>query len=97
MWVVKRKTLQEFWGLHPDAKGPLDTWYNDAEKADWSSPASVRQDYPTASIIANDRVVFNINANTDRLIVHIRYQHHKVFTRFIGTRADYDNIKAEGI
>lgn len=97
MWVVKRKTLQEFWELHPDAERPLDTWYKDAEKADWDSPASVRRDYPTASIIANDRVVFNIKGNTYRLVVHIRYQHHKVFIRFIGTHADYDKIRAEEI
>ena len=52
---------------------------------------------PTASIIANDRVVFNIKGNTYRLVVHIRYQQHKVFIRFIGTHADYDKIKAEEV
>ena len=97
MWVFKRKTLREFWERYPDAEQALDTWHRDAARADWNSPARVKEDYPTASIIANDRVVFNIKGNTYRLVVHIRYQHHKVFIRFIGTHADYDKIEAEEV
>lgn len=97
MWVVKRKTLQEFWERYPDAERSLDAWHKDAEKANWDSPARVKQHYPTASIIANDRVVFNIKGNTYRLVVHIRYRYHMVFVRFIGTHAEYDRIDAEEV
>jgi mRNA interferase HigB len=37
-----------------------------------------------ASIIANNRVVFNVKGNNHRLIVHIRYDISIVFIRFIG-------------
>ena len=97
MWVVKRKTLQEFWERHMDAERALRAWYVTARNADWDSTARVKDNYPDASIIANDRVVFNIRGNTYRLVVHIRYQHHKVYIRFIGTHAEYDDINAEEV
>lgn len=97
MWVVKRKTLREFWERYPDAERPLDAWHKDAEKANWDSPDRVRHDYPTARIIANDQMVFNIKGNTYRLVVHIRYRYHMVFIRFIGTHAEYDRINAEEV
>ena len=97
MWVVKKKTLQEFWERHTDAERALRVWYAKAVNADWGSPARVKEDYPNASIIANDRVVFNIKGNTYRLVVHIRYQHHKVYIRFVGTHVEYDTISAEEV
>ncbi|GAB4177098.1 MAG: hypothetical protein Fur006_08570 [Coleofasciculaceae cyanobacterium] len=48
-----------------------------------------------ASIIANNRVVFNIKGNSYRLIVAIRYDIGIIFIRFIGTHAKYDKVDAE--
>ena len=39
--------------------------------------------YRNASIIANNRVVFNIKGNDYRLIVHVRYDVSIIFIRFI--------------
>ncbi len=39
----------------------------------WQSPSDIKEVYANASIIANNRVVFNIKGNSYRLIVHIRY------------------------
>ena len=48
-----------------------------------------------ASIIANNRVVFNIKGNSYRLIVAIRYDLGIIFIRFIGTHAEYDKVDTE--
>ena len=58
------------------------------------SPQLVKADYPSASIIGGDRVVFNIKGNNYRLVVHIDYRAHKVYVRFIGSHAEYDRIQA---
>jgi len=52
---------------------------------------------PIASIIANNRVVFNIKGNDYRLIVHIRYDIGIIFIRFLGTHKEYDNVDATSI
>lgn len=68
-----------------------------AKAAQWESPQDVKNKYSSASILANDRVVFNICGNKYRLVVWINYKSHKVFVRFIGTHEEYDAINAEEI
>ena len=97
MRVLSRSTLRAFWERHPDAEQPLRDWYKAAERADWASPAQVRQRYPDASIIGGSRVVFNIKGNTYRLVVRISYSYRRVLIRFVGTHAEYDRIDAEEV
>jgi mRNA interferase HigB len=51
--------------------------------------------YPSASILLDNRVVFNIKGNTYRLIVKINYAYQMVWIRFVGTHTEYDKINAE--
>ena len=97
MRVIAKKILREFWENYPDSEDPLKTWYKEAGKAIWTSPADIKNEYPKASILKAGRVVFNICGNKYRLIVHINYLRQWVFIRFIGTHTDYDKIKAEKI
>ncbi len=93
LWVIAKKRLREFWEKHPDTEQPLKAWHQEAERASWSSPDDIKRQYASASILANDRVVFNIKGNSYRLVVHVKYG-HMVFIRFIGTHAEYDKINA---
>ncbi len=97
MRVIAKKTLRDYWKLHNDCKGHLTSWYDDAVHADWKSPVYIKRDYPSASIISNNRIVFNIKGNSYRLIVKINYGYGIVWIRFIGTHADYDKVNAENI
>ena len=94
MRIIAKKTLREFWNGHADAKGPLQAWHQEAKQADWRTPAQVTQQFPKASIIADNRVVFNIKGNDYRLVVHIWYEGSVVYIKFIGTHAEYDQIDA---
>jgi mRNA interferase HigB len=95
MRVYSKSALKEFWGRHADAEKPLRTWYSVVKGAQWSSPADIKQHYPDASILRNNRVVFNIKGNDYRLIAAVHYDARRVFVRFIGTHAEYDGINAE--
>ncbi|MEZ5289826.1 MAG: type II toxin-antitoxin system HigB family toxin [Vicinamibacterales bacterium] len=97
MRIIAKKALRDFWGRHPDAEGPLLAWYREAEAESWDSPAKVKQKYGSASIVANNRVVFNIKGNTYRLVVKVNYGVRIVFIRFVGTHAEYDRINVEDI
>ncbi len=97
MRVLAKKTLREFLQLHKDCKEQLKSWYDEAENAEWKSPADIKREYTLASIIANNRVVFNIKGNSYRLILKINYGYGIGWIRFIGTNADYDKINAENI
>jgi mRNA interferase HigB len=63
----------------------------------WTGPNTIKSDYPTASIINGNRVVFNIKGNKYRLIVRINYHYQIVWIRFVGSHVDYDKIDATKI
>jgi mRNA interferase HigB len=63
MRIIARSTLREYWEKHPDTEQPLKAWFDDAARANWQSPSDIKDVYANASIIANNRVVFNIKGN----------------------------------
>ncbi|NJM70449.1 MAG: type II toxin-antitoxin system HigB family toxin [Scytonema sp. RU_4_4] len=97
MRIIARSTLRQFWETHPDAEQPLKAWYDEASRAEWNSPTDIKSTYRNASIIANNRVVFNIKGNDYRLIIHVRYDIGIIFIRFVGTHFRYDNVDATTI
>lgn len=94
MRIISRKAIREFWENHSDARQPLQAWYADVKQADWESPADIKATYRNASVIANNRVVFNIKGNKYRVIVAIHYPGGIVFIRFVGTHTEYDQMDA---
>jgi len=72
-------------------------WYREVQKEDWDTPAKVKAKYRSASVIGDNRVVFNIKGNDYRLVVKINYPHRVVYIRFVGTHAEYDRIDAEEV
>ena len=97
MRVIAKSTLRDYWLKHADCEQALKSWYQEADKSVWLSPNDIKQDYPSASILVGNRVVFNIKGNTYRLIIKINYAYQMVWIRFIGTHAEYDKIDATKI
>jgi len=97
MRVFARSTLRDFWARHPDAEVPLRSWYALASRAEWRSPADIKEAYRNSSFIAGNRVVFNIKGNDYRLVVKVHYNQGFLFIRFIGTHREYDRIDATRI
>ena len=94
MRIIARRTLREFWERHPESQSALEAWYDDARRANWRTPNDIRQVYANASIIAGNRVIFNIRGNHYRLVVAVNYQFGIVYIRFVGTHREYNQIDA---
>lgn len=97
MRVIAKKALRDFWETHPDAEEPLLAWFREAEDADWDSPGAIKAQYRSASILGDNRAIFNIKGNRYRLVVKINYPYRVVYVRFVGTHAEYDAINAEEV
>ena len=89
--------LVAFWDAHTDAEGPLKAWIAHTKQADWKTPADIKADFGNASVLGNNRVVFNIKGNDYRLIVAILYAPQIVMIKFIGTHKEYDAVNAETV
>jgi mRNA interferase HigB len=97
MRIISRRTLREFWEKHPDARQSLQAWYVDVKRAEWKTPSDIKDVYRNASIVGNNRAVFNIKGNHYRIIVAIQYEFGIVYIRFVGTHPEYDKIDATRI
>ncbi len=97
MRVIAKKILHEFWEKHSDSKEQLKSWFQETSDSKWKGPKEIKKEYPSASFLADNRVVFNIKGNKYRLIVRINYDYQMVWIRFIGTHAEYDKIDATKI
>lgn len=95
MLIFNRSTLVKFWARYPDSKKPLEAWYEEVYKARWNTPHEVKSQYKNASILRNNRIVFNIAGNKYRLIVLADFRRYWFLIKFLGTHADYDAIKAD--
>lgn len=99
MRIIAVKTLRDFWENpgYRDVEPSLRAWYAEAKKASWKGPDDIKEDYRSASVVGNNRVVFNIKGNKYRLVVAVRYEFGLVFVRFVGTHGQYDKIDARRI
>lgn len=89
MRFVGRTRLEEFAGQHADVRAQLDAWLCEVEEADWKSPADVKGRFPSASILSDDRIIFNLKGNRYRLEVKLSYEIKTVLISRIGTHAEY--------
>jgi mRNA interferase HigB len=95
--IIAVTTLRQFWDRHRDAEQPLKAWYQEARVADWATPRDIKAVYRHASVLGDNRVVFNIAGNKHRLVVKFNYAFGIGHIRFIGTHAEYDRINAEQV
>ena len=79
--------------IHANAQPALLSWAAIVRQADWSSPADLKRLFPNASILSDNRVIFNLKGNTDRLVSRIHYPARVVQVRWFGTHAEYDKLK----
>lgn len=99
MHIVALRNLEKFWQQPKGkaAEGALKAWFAEAKAAKWTSPQDIKKQYANASVIGNNRMVFNIKGNDYRLIVAIAYKMQFVYVKFIGTHADYDKVDAASV
>lgn len=100
MRIIALATLKAFLNrslTYADARDPPMAWYRQVKAADWATPADVKREIHSASILKDGRVVFNIAGNKYRIIVWINYPYRVVYIRFIGTHRQYDDIDAQTI
>ena len=100
MRVIALSTLKAYWEVHPEYKDVMEpalAWYRHTLKADWATPAELKSDFSTVSVLKNGRAVFNLAGNKYLLVVWINYHYRVVYIRFIGTHAQYDRIDAQTV
>ncbi len=90
--IIARRTLLDYCNLYPQAANALKQWYAELQGCEFSSFNELKAMYGNASIVADDRVVFNIMGNKYRLVVRMVFDYKTIQIKWCGTHSEYDKI-----
>lgn len=90
--IIQRRTLLNYIRRYPQAATSLQEWYRELEISEFKNFNELKEVYKNASIIGDNRVVFNIKGNTYRLVVSILFTYKTIQVKWFGTHKEYDAI-----
>lgn len=91
--VLNVKVLEKYMDKNAQCQSSVKAWLAEVRSANWERPNDVKDRYPSASILSENRIVFNIKGNAYRLLCRVAYQSGTVVVKQIGTHAEYNNWK----
>lgn len=97
MRLIKRKTLIDYWSVHPETKAPLQAWVARIQQGSWSDMNALQADFSAAKALNGERMRFEICGGNYRVVVAFKFMEHGkgiAFVKFIGTHKEYDRIDA---
>ncbi len=97
MKILVKKTILFYIKKYPIAEIQLLIWYNEFSKHEFSNFNELKRIYGNASIVNNNRVVFNIKGNDFRLVVSVNFLQNACYVIWFGTYQEYDKINVETI
>ena len=97
MKILVKKTILFYINKYPIAETQLLIWYNEFSKYEFNNFNELKSVYGNASIVNNDRVVFNIKGNDYRLVVSINFLQAACYVIWFGTHKEYDKINVETV
>ncbi|MCU0340555.1 MAG: type II toxin-antitoxin system HigB family toxin [Spirosomaceae bacterium] len=92
--VLSTKTLNHYINQYPEAANALKKLYQELSKSSFDSFNDLKVVYGSASIVGDNRVVFNVVGNKYRLIVRVNFEYKRIMIKWFGTHKEYDQINA---
>ena len=74
--------------LYPEAAAALQEWYYELLLSEFRNFNELKKVYGNASLIGDDRVIFNIMGNKFRLVVRMVFDYKVIQIKWFGTHAD---------
>lgn len=97
MKILVKKTILHYIDKYPIASTQLLIWYTEFSKFSFNNFNELKNVYRNASIVSNNRVVFNIKGNDFRLVVSINFLQQACYVIWFGTHNEYDKINVETV
>lgn len=89
MHIITRRALNEFAEKYPEAKAPLDAWYQIVRHAEFHNLVEVKGVFPATDYVQGV-CVFDIGGNKFRLVAKVEYRWQKVFIKAVMTHNEYE-------
>jgi mRNA interferase HigB len=95
--IIARHTLLAYCDAYPEADTALREWYYELLNASYTNFNELKAQFGSASIVGDDRVVFNIIGNKYRLVVRIVFACKAIQIKWFGTHAECGKIDVSTI
>ncbi len=95
--IIARKTLLDYCRKYPEAAAALQEWYYELLRSNFKSFNELKKVYGNASLIGDDRVIFNVMGNKFRLLVRVSFDFKAIQIKWFDTHAEYDRIDVKKI
>jgi mRNA interferase HigB len=95
--IITRKTLLDYCKKYPEADNALRQWYYELINADFRNFNELKKVYGNASLVGDERIVFNIMGNKYRLVARVVFGFKVIQLKWFGTHAEYDIINVTTI
>lgn len=89
--------MLEYCAAYPEADTALREWYHELAQAGFSNFNELKARYGAASIVGDDRVVFNIMGNKYRLVVRMVFAYRAIQIKWFGTHAEYNKTDVASV
>ena len=77
--------MLEYCDAYPQARTALLEWYHHCSSNNFKNFNELRKTFGTASIVGDDRIVFNIMGNHYRLITRVVFEYNTIQIKWFGT------------
>lgn len=92
MELANKQILNRFVKKHSIVLKAVERWVSKVENAQWSHHADLKNDFPGADYVGNNRYVFNLKGDGDRIVAIVLFIDSVMTVRWIGTHSEYDKI-----
>ena len=93
MKVLGKKVANDFAAAHAEVRDALSALIAELEAQSWAGPHKLKERYPSASLLGDGKVIFNLKGTKFRLLALIDYVTQTTLIRQVGTHAEYDKWK----
>lgn len=90
--ILVKKTILYYTKKYPLGSTQLLVWYNEFSKLELNNFNELKSIYGNASIVNNNRVVFNIKGNDFRLVVSVNFVQQACYVIWFGSHQEYNKI-----
>jgi len=97
MELANKQVLNRFVKKHAIVLRSVEKWVSEVENAQWLQHADLKNDFPGADYIGNNRYVFNLKGDGYRVVAIVLFIDGVMTVRLIGTHSEYNKINCTTI
>jgi mRNA interferase HigB len=89
MHIISRRTLREFWEIHPESASALLRWHTTLQHTHAADFAALKTAFNAVDWVSG-YVVFDVGGNKYRIITDIVFRSQTAYIKHVFTHKEYD-------